>query len=99
MYRHRKRTMIGKKARIHFFLRLIDRFSLWCSCKRNFPGGVGLAFATGVAALLLLPLSILQAGKGLLHPLLLLAGAGVGLLSSALPYSLEMEALIHLPSR
>ena len=60
---------------------------------------MGLAFATGVAALLLLPLSILQAGKGLLHPLLLLAGAGVGLLSSALPYSLEMEALRHLPSR
>lgn len=64
-----------------------------------FPGGVGLAFATGVAAVLLLPLSIVQAGKALLSPLLLLAGAGVGLLSTALPYSLEMEALRHLPSR
>lgn len=64
-----------------------------------FPGGVGLALSTGVAAMLLVPLSILQAGKELLHPLLLLTGAGVGLLSSALPYSLEMEALRHLPSR
>lgn len=66
---------------------------------RVFPGGVGLALATGVAAVLLLPLSILQAGKVLFQPLLLLAGAGVGLLSTALPYSLEMEALRHLPSR
>ena len=65
----------------------------------RFPGGVGLAWATGVAAILLLPLSILQAGKELLHPLLLLAGAGVGVLSSAIPYSLEMEALRRLPSR
>jgi inner membrane transporter RhtA len=64
-----------------------------------FPGGAGLVCATGVAAMLLFPLSILQAGKGLLHPLLLVAGAGVGLLSSALPYSLEMEALRRLPSR
>lgn len=64
-----------------------------------FPGGVGLAFATSVAAILLLPLSILSAGKELLHLLLLVAGAGVGLLSTALPYSLEMEALRHLPSR
>jgi inner membrane transporter RhtA len=66
---------------------------------RVFPGGVGLALATGVAAVLLLPLSMLQAGKVLFQPLLLLAGAGVGLLSTALPYSLEMEALRHLPSR
>ncbi len=64
-----------------------------------FPGGVGLAFATTIAAMLLLPLSILYAGKELLHPLLLATGAGVGLLSSALPYSLEIEALRHLSSR
>lgn len=64
-----------------------------------FPGGVGLAFATLAAAIVLLPLGILQARSAMLQPLLLLAGAGVGLLSTALPYSLEMEALRHLPSR
>ena len=64
-----------------------------------FPGGVGLAFATLTAAIVLLPLGILQARSAMLQPLLLLAGAGVGLLSTALPYSLEMEALRRLPSR
>lgn len=64
-----------------------------------FPGGVGLAFATLAAAIVLLPLGISQARGAMLHPLLLLAGAGVGLLSTALPYSLEMEALRRLPSR
>ena len=58
-----------------------------------FPGGVGLAFGTLTSAIVLLPLGILQARSAMLNPLLLLAGAGVGLLSTALPYSLEMEAL------
>ncbi len=66
---------------------------------RIFPGGSGLALATAAATLVLLPAGIIQARAALLHPLLLLAGAGVGLLSTALPYSLEMEALRSLPSR
>ncbi len=64
-----------------------------------FPGGVGLTFATLISAILLLPLGILQAHAALLNPLHLLVDAGVGLLSSALPYSLEMEALRRLSSR
>jgi inner membrane transporter RhtA len=64
-----------------------------------FPGGSGLAIATCVAAIFLLPLAIVQEKAALLNPPILLIGAGVGLLSTALPYSLEMEALRHLPSR
>lgn len=66
---------------------------------RIFPGGSGLALATCTAAIIMVPLAIVQEKAVLLNPPLLLIGAGVGLLSTALPYSLEMEALRHLPSR
>ncbi len=67
---------------------------------RVFPGSAGLAIATGIAAILLTPLSMPLAIGGLVaHPVLLAIGAGVGILSSALPYSLEMEALRYIPSR
>jgi len=64
---------------------------------RAFPGGSGLAVAMCVAAALLLPVGILAAGARLLDARVLLIGAGVALLSSAVPYSLELEALRRLP--
>ncbi len=66
---------------------------------RVFPGVAGLALAMGVAALLLVPVGIFGAGAILLDGHFLLLGAGVALLSSVLPYSLELEALRRLPSR
>ncbi|WP_414709065.1 MFS transporter, partial [Ramlibacter sp.] len=57
------------------------------------------ALAMGVAALLLVPVGIFGAGTVLLDGHFLLLGAGVALLSSVLPYSLELEALRRLPSR
>jgi inner membrane transporter RhtA len=60
---------------------------------RAFPGGTGLSLAMTVGALALLPLGIAGAGSALLNPRLLLLGAGVALLSSVVPYSLEMAAL------
>lgn len=65
---------------------------------RAFPGGAGLALALSIAAIVLLPLGVLSAGTALLHPHLLAAGFGVALLSSAIPYSLELEALRRLPA-
>lgn len=49
------------------------------------------------AALVVLPFGVAQAGPALLDPTLLAAGFGVAMLSSALPYTLEMFALKHLP--
>jgi inner membrane transporter RhtA len=60
---------------------------------RAFSGGTGLSLAMAVGAVALLPVGILGAGSALLNPRLLLLGAGVALLSSVVPYSLEMAAL------
>jgi inner membrane transporter RhtA len=61
------------------------------------PGGTGLALAMAIATVVLLPMGVLSDGMALLHPYPLLLGFGVAMLSSALPYSLELEALRILP--
>jgi len=66
---------------------------------RVFPGGTGLALAMGLSTVLLVPFGVADAGMALLDPRLLAAGLGVALLSSAIPYSLELEALRRLPAR
>lgn len=63
----------------------------------RFPGGSGLAIAMALAAVLVLPAGILEGGSALLRPELLAAGFAVAMLSSAIPYSLELEALRRLP--
>jgi inner membrane transporter RhtA len=66
---------------------------------RAFPGGGGLALAMVFGTALLTPVGVAGAGDALLDPGLLAAGAGVAMLSSAIPYSLELEALRRLPAR
>lgn len=63
-----------------------------------FPGGSGLALAMFVASALLLPFGIADGGAELLSPGVLAVGAGVAMLSSAIPYTLELEALRRLPA-
>lgn len=65
---------------------------------RVFPGGAGLALAMIVASVPLLPVGVAEAGADLLVPWILAAGAAVAVLSSAVPYSLELEALRRMPA-
>jgi inner membrane transporter RhtA len=65
---------------------------------RVFPGGHGLALAMAVAGLLVLPVGIADGGGDLLQPGILAAGFAVAVLSSLIPYSLELEALRRLPA-
>ena len=62
-----------------------------------FPGGSGLALAMVVAAVLLCPVGVADAGADLFVPWILAAGAAVAILSSVIPYSLELEALRRMP--
>ncbi|MFF9477904.1 DMT family transporter [Streptomyces sp. NPDC014733] len=65
---------------------------------QRFPQADGLALAMTVAALLSLPLGIASAGRALLDPVTLGLGAAVALMSSVLPYTLELLALRKLPA-
>jgi inner membrane transporter RhtA len=66
---------------------------------RRFPGGTGLALAMAFGTVLVLPAGIASGGVELLGAGALLTGAAVALLASAIPYSLELEALRRMPAR
>lgn len=72
-----------------------------CSTRvgRSFTGGQGLALAVAVATVVIAPLGISSGGAALLRPQVLFTGMGVAILSSVIPFSLELEALRRLPSR
>jgi inner membrane transporter RhtA len=65
---------------------------------RRFPQADGLAMAMAVAAVLFVPLGIAESGTKLLVPVTIGLGAAVAMLSSVLPYTLELLALRHLPA-
>lgn len=62
-------------------------------------GGQITALGMVIGAVVVVPIGVAQAGALLLSPAILPAAIGVALLSSALPYSLEMMAMPKLPTR
>lgn len=66
---------------------------------RLVPGIDGLAVALLVAALLALPLGAGGAAGGLGDPTVVVVGVAVALLSSVVPYALELSALRRMPTR
>ena len=65
---------------------------------RSFAGGKGLAVAMAISAVLTAPFGLADGGASLIEPHVLLVGLAVGVLSSALPFTLELEAMRRLPS-
>ncbi|WP_309067604.1 EamA family transporter [Microbacterium sp.] len=63
---------------------------------RAFPRLEGLALAMAIGAVISLPFGIVTAGPVLLRPDVLALGAAVAILSSTIPYALELIALRRL---
>ena len=68
------------------------------STGRRFSGSSGLVIAMIVAALVVLGPSVAEARGPLLHPAVIAEGLAIGLLSSVIPYRLELEALRRVPA-
>ncbi|MFF5437963.1 DMT family transporter [Streptomyces achromogenes] len=64
---------------------------------RHTTEGDGLALGMTVAALVAVPFGVADSGAALAQPWVLVAGLGVALLSSVIPYSLDLEALRKVP--
>lgn len=62
-------------------------------------GTDAVAWGTSVAALVAFPIGLAHAGHALFTPSLLLPALGIAILSSALPFTLEMMAMTRLPTR
>lgn len=65
---------------------------------REFEGGDGLALAMIAGGVALVPIGVADGGAELVTPWILAAGLGVALMSSAIPYTLELEALRRMPT-
>lgn len=65
----------------------------------NYLGAQGVALGSLVSAIVIVPIGLVKAPPALFSRAVLLPGLAVAVLSTALPYSLEMTALTRLPTR
>lgn len=61
------------------------------------PGAGGATMAAVISTVLVAPFGLVEGGGGILDPAVLAVGAAVGVLSTAVPYVFEIEALRRLP--
>ncbi|HEY6931431.1 MAG TPA: EamA family transporter [Thermoanaerobaculia bacterium] len=66
---------------------------------RHTTQGNGLALGMAVAALVAVPVGVADCGTALIQPRVLVEGLGVALLSSVIPYTVDLEALRKIPPR
>jgi threonine/homoserine efflux transporter RhtA len=66
---------------------------------RRFPGSSGLAIAMVISAVLVTPPAVVAGGRAMFRPAVLATGAAIGVLSSVIPYRLELESLRRMPTR
>ncbi|RKQ36808.1 EamA family transporter [Kocuria tytonis] len=96
-------TAIPDPAGVLFALAAAGMWALYIlmsrQAGRSFSGIQGLALGMAVGALLAAPFGVLSGGAALLRPRVLLVGLAVAVLSSALPYALELAALRRLPAQ
>lgn len=65
----------------------------------HLPAGQSVALGMSTAALIVVPIGLFEAGTTLFDPAILGLGLVVAVVSSAIPYSLEMIALRGIPKR
>jgi inner membrane transporter RhtA len=65
---------------------------------QRLPGASGLVIAMCVAAVAVTAPGVVAGAPKMFRPSFLAAGAGIGLLSSVIPYWLELEALRRIPT-
>ncbi|RLP76557.1 EamA family transporter [Mycetocola tolaasinivorans] len=64
----------------------------------SFPGLSGLAIAMSIGAVMILPFGLIASGGAVLAPNILALGLLIAIMSSAIPYAAELNALRRLPT-
>jgi inner membrane transporter RhtA len=64
----------------------------------HLPGGQAVALGMATGALIVVPMGLHDAGPAMFTLMLAAMGLGTAVLSSAIPYSLEIVALRHIPA-